>query len=77
MILVPVLIYSLFTLMNVNDTAVLALSLMACVPIGNLPLIQAEKMGEDTSTLSLAIAVTTVISLFTITAMMSLFALIS
>lgn len=77
MILVPVLIYSLFTLMNVNDTAVLALSLMACVPIGNLPLIQAEKMGEDTSTLSLAIAVTTVISLFTITAMMSLFALMS
>lgn len=77
MILVPVLIYSLFTLMNVDDTAVLALSLMACVPVGNLPLIQAEKMGEDTSTLSLAIAVTTVLSLFTITGMMSLFALIS
>ncbi|MCR4670943.1 MAG: AEC family transporter [Saccharofermentans sp.] len=75
LILVPILIFSLFYLMKMNRDAVLALSLMACVPVGNLPLIQAEKMGEDTSTISLGIAVTTVISLFTITALMTVFSL--
>lgn len=73
MVLVPVLIYALLRLTGVNNDAVLGLSLMACVPVGNLPLIQAEKMGEDTSTLSLAIAVTTLLSLFTITGLMTLF----
>ena len=74
MILVPVLIFALLRLLRIDNDAVLGLSLMACVPVGNLPLIQAEKMGEDTQTLSLAIAVTTVMSLFTITGLMTLFA---
>ncbi len=73
MMIVPILIFCLLSVMQIDKDAVLALSLMACVPVGNLPLIQAEKMGEDTSTLSLAIAVTTVMSLITITALMSLF----
>ena len=47
--------------------------LMGAVPVGNLPMIQAEKIGEDTTTLSSGIAVTTVISGVTITLLISLF----
>ena len=46
---------------------------MAMMPVGNLPLIQAEKMGEDTGILSNGIAVTTIVSMATITLLMILF----
>jgi predicted permease len=46
---------------------------MALMPIGNLPLIQAEKTGEDTQLLSSAIAITTVVSIITITILMTFF----
>ena len=46
--------------------------LMAAVPVGNLPMIQAEKNGEDTSILSSAIALTTVVSIATIPLLLSI-----
>ena len=48
------------------------MTLMATMPIGNLPLIQAEKTGQDTSILSRAITISTVVSVGTITLVMSL-----
>ena len=61
---------------NVNRDAVLGVTLMAAVPIGNLPMITAEKMGLDTELLSTAIAVTTAVSIITITILMSIFSAI-
>ena len=46
---------------------------MSTMPVGNLPLIQSEKIGEDTRILSGAITVTTIVSMVTITALMILF----
>ena len=46
---------------------------MALMPIGNLPLIQAEKTGDDTGLLSSAIAISTLVSIGTITVLMTLF----
>jgi hypothetical protein len=43
------------------------------MPVGNLPLIQSEKMGEDTQLLSKGIAMTTIVSMVTITFLMILF----
>lgn len=73
MILLP--IFMLFSLkaINCDSVTILALCLMALMPIGNLPLIQAEKTGEDTSLLSSSIALTTVVSIFTITILMTIF----
>ena len=73
MILIPVTIFFLLHAAGCNDIMVLGFSLMAMMPVGNLPLIQAEKMGEDTGILSNGIAVTTIISMGTITLLMILF----
>jgi len=74
MILIPVGIVFVMRALHFDPTATLTMCLLAAVPVGNLPMIQAEKMGEDTSILSSAIAVTTVFSLFSITVLMSVFA---
>ena len=73
MLLLPVAIVLIMRAAGFDDTAVLAMCLMAAVPVGNLPMIQAEKIGEDTHILSSAIAVTTTVSLFTITLLLSIF----
>ena len=71
MIIVPVVIVLVMKLLNFDNDATLALCLMAAVPAGSLPMIQAEKMGLDTELLSSSIAMTTFISIFSITALMS------
>ncbi|MCR5098185.1 MAG: AEC family transporter [Lachnospiraceae bacterium] len=71
MILVPIAIVFVMIRSGFAAEAVLAICLMAAVPVGNLPLIQAEKIGEDTKLLSSAIAVTAVISIFTITILLA------
>ena len=71
MVLVPVAISFVMIRSGFGAEAVLAICLMAAVPVGNLPLIQAEKIGEDTKLLSSAIAVTTVLSIFTITILLA------
>jgi len=73
MLLVPVGIVFLMRSLGFDPVAILAMCLMAAVPVGNLPMIQAEKIGEDTSILSSAIAVTTAVSVGTITILISVF----
>ena len=73
MILLPVAIVFAMRALSYDRTATLAMCLMAAVPVGNLPMIQAEKIGEDTYILSSAIAVSTAVSLITITVLMSVF----
>lgn len=67
MILLPILIVLVLHSISFDKTATLAMCLMAAVPVGNLPMIQAEKKGMDTTILSSAIAVTTAVSILTIT----------
>ena len=72
MIIVPIAIVLVMKLFGFNSDAILALCLMAAVPAGSLPLITAEKMGLETEILSSTIAMTTFISIFSITALMSI-----
>ncbi len=73
MILLPVLMFFILRAIRCDDVTILGLCLMAAMPVGNLPLIQSEKMGEDTELLSKAITVTTMVSMVTITVLMILF----
>lgn len=73
MIIIPVAIVFLMRALKFDPTATLAMCLMASVPVGNLPMIQAEKIGENTDILSSGIAVTTIVSGVTITVFMSIF----
>lgn len=73
MVLLPVALFFVLKALGSTPVTILGLCLMALMPIGNLPLIQAEKTGEDTSLLSSAIAITTIVSIFTITILMTLF----
>jgi predicted permease len=73
MILIPVALFFTLRAFGSDSITILGLCLMALMPIGNMPLIQAEKTGEDTSLLSSAIAISTVASMATITVLMSIF----
>ena len=73
MLLVPVAFVFAMNALGFDPVATLAMCLMAAVPVGNLPMIQAEKIGEDTTILSSAIAVTTAVSIGTITILTSIF----
>ncbi|MCR5585340.1 MAG: AEC family transporter [Lachnospiraceae bacterium] len=72
MVLLPILIVVALHAVSFDKTATLAMCLMSAVPVGNLPMIQAEKKGMDTSTLASAIAVTTTVSIITITVLIAL-----
>lgn len=73
MILLPIAMFFILNALGFNRITVLSLCLMAAMPVGNLPLIQAEKTGEDTELLSSGIAISTVVSILTITVLMSAF----
>ena len=76
MILVPAIFVAVMYFTGFNTESILAVCLMAAVPAGSLPLITAEKMGQDTEILSASIAMTTFMSIFTITALMSIVSLL-
>jgi len=71
LVLLPVCIALVLHSFSFDPAATLGMCLMAAVPVGNLPMIQAEKIGEDTTLLSSAIAVTTAVSMITITLIVS------
>lgn len=73
MIIVPIGLFFALKAMKFNSVTILGLCLMAAMPVGNLPLIQSEKMGEDTEILSNAIAISTIVSIISITVLMSVF----
>ncbi len=72
MILLPILIVPVMSALKFDTVAIQAMCLMASVPVGNLPMIQAEKIGEDTRILSSAIALSTIVSMITIPLLLSL-----
>lgn len=72
MLLIPIAIVLTMRALKFDDISIQAMCLMAAVPVGNLPMIQAEKDGEDTSILSSAIALTTVVSIATIPLLLSI-----
>lgn len=69
---VPVAVVILLGALQVQEEMIRTFCLMCAVPVGNLPMIQAEKTGERTDVLSKGIIVTTVFSFFSITILMSL-----
>ena len=73
MVMLPVAMFFTLKLTGFSEITILGLCLMAAMPIGNLPLIQSEKMGEDTELLANSIAISTAASIFTITILMSFF----
>ena len=73
LIILPVVMFFILRALGCDKIAVLGFCLMAAMPVGNLPLIQSEKIGEDTEILSKAITVTTVASIFIITILMMFF----
>lgn len=77
MLLVPTILFIVLKAMSFSSETILGLCLMAAMPIGNLPLIQSQKMGEDTELLANAIAISTITSIVTITILMSIFTTLS
>ena len=73
MIMLPVLMFFILRAIKCENLMILGFCLMAAMPVGNLPLIQSEKMGEDTELLSGAITVSTMVSMLTITVLMIVF----
>ena len=71
MLLVPIILVVLLKALHFKTEMVQAFCLMAAMPVANLPLIQAEKIGEDTNLLSKGIIVTTVLCFFSITLLMT------
>lgn len=72
LVMVPALAVLILRSAGDADEMVRTFCLMCAVPVGNLPMIQAEKIGERTDILSRGIIVTTVFSFISITAFMSL-----
>ncbi|MBR1865706.1 MAG: AEC family transporter [Lachnospiraceae bacterium] len=72
MLAVPVVLVCILKALHFQTEMVQAFCLMAAMPVANLPLIQAEKIGENTEILSRGIMVTTVLCFITITLLMSL-----
>ena len=73
LVLLPTAVMLVMNAFSFDPAATLAMGLMAAVPVGNLPMIQAEKIGEDTSILTAGIAVTTAVSMVTITVLVFAF----
>ncbi len=73
MVLLPIVMFFVLRAFQCDEVLVLGFCLMAAMPVGNLPLIQSEKIGDDTSLLSSAITFTTIVSMVTITGLMLLF----
>lgn len=73
LVLLPIAMFFVLRGIGCKNVTVLGFCLMAAMPVGNLPLIQSEKIGEDTELLSKAITVTTMVSMVTITLLMMLF----
>ena len=71
MVAVPVITVLALGAISAPQEMIRTFCLMCAVPVGNLPMIQAEKTGERTDVLSRGIIVTTVFSFISITFLMS------
>lgn len=71
MLVIPVLFVLVLTFLRTDREMIRTFCLMSCVPAGNLPLIQAQKCGQNTDILSKGIFLTTVLSFVSITFFMT------
>lgn len=71
MLAFPVGVYFLMKAFRLPIEMIRAFCLMSMMPAANMPLIQAEAVGESTEVLSEGIVVTTLLCFFTVTALMS------
>ena len=71
MVLLPIVLALILHYLAFNDDLVYAMALICAMPNANMPLIQAEKIRLNTSTLSKGVLFTTLISLFTVTVVLS------
>lgn len=67
MLLVPIAAASTLKFMKTDQNMVLAFTLMLSMPMASMPLMLAERNGEDTGILSSGIAISTAVSFATIT----------
>ena len=72
MVAVPLAVVIILKSAGVPSEMMKTFCLMSAVPVGNLPLIQAQKSGERTDILSKGIIVTTVFSFLSITVFMAM-----
>lgn len=72
MVAVPLGLYIILRALKLPQDMIEAFALMAMVPAGNLPMVQAEADGLPTATLSEGIVGSTILCFFTITLLMSL-----
>lgn len=72
MLMVPFVLVIVLRSLHCSDKIICAFCFMATMPAANLPLIQAEKIGEDTRILSQGIMLTTIFSFLTVTLFMSI-----
>ena len=72
MIAVPLALFFILKALKLPAGMIEAFALMAMVPAGNLPMVQAEADGLPTATLSEGIVGSTILCFFTITLLMSL-----
>ena len=72
MVAFPVIIGFILKFTGSDEKIISAFVLMCSMPVANLPMIQAQKAGIETDTLSNAIVVTTLISFVSVTVVMSI-----
>lgn len=72
MLFIPIVTAFLLKFMKVDQNMVLAFTLMLSMPMASMPLMLAERNGEDTRILSQGIAISTAVSFATITLVLGL-----
>ena len=76
LIIIPLVVGFVLHALNMPDLMVTTCTLLTALPAANMPMIMAEKDGQDTYVISGGIAMSTILSLVTITIVMSVIAAI-
>ena len=62
MLTIPVVLGYLLSILKVNEHMVQAFVLLVAMPAGNMPLMLAKQVGEDTEVLTQGILLTTIVT---------------
>ncbi len=62
MLAIPVVLGYLLSILKVNEHMVQAFVLLVAMPAGNMPLMLAKQVGEDTEVLTQGILLTTIVT---------------
>lgn len=72
MLVIPILAAGILNFLNIDSNMALAFTLMLSMPMASMPLMLAERNGENTAILSQGIAISTAVSFVTITITLAL-----